>query len=225
MTLAFGFDSTVISDNSGALLDGLVLTLEVAALGFLLAAALGLPLALSARSESPLLRVPANVCIALARGVPLLIVIFWLYYAAAEEGLFSATAFLAGVLSLGLTGAGYMAEIYRTALSAIPVGQREGAAAIGLSRAQAFRLIVAPQALRTAIPPALNLFVMLLKGATLLSVIGLADMFYTAKLVAVNEFKPFELYTAAAVLVIIVTLVAALAAGVAERRLSKGVRR
>jgi len=65
----------------------------------------------------------------------------------------------------------------------------------------------------------------MLKGATLLSVIGLADMFYTAKLVAVNEFKPFELYTAAAVLVIIVTLVAALAAGVAERRLSKGVRR
>jgi His/Glu/Gln/Arg/opine family amino acid ABC transporter permease subunit len=223
--MVFAFDSTVISDNSGALLDGLVLTIEVAVLGFLLAAVLGLPLALAGRSESPLLRIPSNVCVALARGVPLLIVIFWLYYAAAQEGLFSATAFLAGVLSLGLTGSGYMAEIYRTALSAVPLGQREGAAAIGLSRAQAFRLVIAPQALRTAIPPALNLFVMLLKGATLLSVIGLADMFYTAKLVAVNEFKPFELYTAAAVLVIVVTLVAAIASGLVERRLSKGVRR
>jgi His/Glu/Gln/Arg/opine family amino acid ABC transporter permease subunit len=223
--LVFGFDYSVISDNQDELLDGLVLTIEVAALGFLLAAVLGLPLALAGRSRSPLVRIPAMLWIALARGVPLLIVIFWLYYAAAQEGLFSLTAFVAGVLSLGLTGSGYMAEIYRTALSAVPAGQYESAAAIGLSRATAFRLIILPQAVRTAIPPAMNLFVMLLKGATLLSVIGLADMFYTAKLVAVNEFKPFELYTAAAVLVIAVTLVAALGAGLAERRFSKGVRR
>lgn len=223
--MTFAFDTTVISNHSGELLDGLALTVEVAAVGFAIAALLGLPLALAGQSRSPLLRVPATLWVGLARGVPLLIVIFWLYYAAAQEGLFSLTAFVAGALSLGLTGSGYMSEIYRTALSAVHSGQREGAAAIGLSRGQTFRLVVLPQALRTAIPPGLNVFVMLLKGATLLSVIGLADMFYTAKLVAVNEFKPFELYTAAAVLVIAVTLVAALAGGIAERRLSKGVRR
>lgn len=223
--MVFAFDSSVISEHSDELLRGLLLTVEVAAVGFLIAALLGLPLALAGQSRSPLLRIPATLWIALARGVPLLIVIFWLYYAAAQEGLFSLSAFLAGALSLGLTGSGYMSEIYRTALSAVPTGQREGAAAIGLSRAETFRLVILPQALRTAIPPGMNVFVMLLKGATLLSVIGLADMFYTAKLVAVNEFKPFELYTAAAVLVIAVTLVAALAAGLAERKLSKGVRR
>lgn len=223
--LPFAFDYSIVSDNSGALLRGLLLTVEVAAAGFALAVALGLPLALAGRSRTPLLRIPATLWIALARGVPLLIVIFWLYYAAAQEGLFSLTAFVAGMLSLGLTGSGYMAEIYRSALSAVPTGQFESAAAIGLSRAQAFRVVILPQALRTAIPPAMNTFVMLLKGATLLSVIGLADMFYTAKLVAVNEFKPFELYTAAAVLVIAVTLVAAIGSGLVERRLSKGVRR
>ncbi len=223
--LPFAFDYSVISDHSGELLRGLLLTVEVAAAGFALAAVLGLPLALAGRSRTPLLRIPATMWIALARGVPLLIVIFWLYYAAAQEGLFSLTAFVAGMLSLGLTGSGYMAEIYRSALSAVPTGQFESAAAIGLSRAQAFRVVILPQALRTAIPPAMNTFVMLLKGATLLSVIGLADMFYTAKLVAVNEFKPFELYTAAAVLVIAVTLVAAIGSGLVERRLSKGVRR
>jgi His/Glu/Gln/Arg/opine family amino acid ABC transporter permease subunit len=223
--MVFAFDSSVISEHSGELLRGLLLTVEVAAVGFLIAALLGLPLALAGQSRSPLLRIPATLWIGLARGVPLLIVIFWLYYAAAQEGLFSLSAFVAGALSLGLTGSGYMSEIYRTALSAVPTGQREGAAAIGLSRAETFRLVILPQALRTAIPPGMNVFVMLLKGATLLSVIGLADMFYTAKLVAVNEFKPFELYTAAAVLVIAVTLVAALAAGLAERKLSKGVRR
>ncbi|MDO8185268.1 amino acid ABC transporter permease [Conexibacter sp. JD483] len=223
--LPFAFDYSVVSEHSGELLRGLLLTVEVAACGFALAAVLGLPLALAGRSRTPLLRIPATMWIALARGVPLLIVIFWLYYAAAQEGLFSLTAFIAGMLSLGLTGSGYMAEIYRSALSAVPTGQFESAAAIGLSRAQAFRVVILPQALRTAIPPAMNTFVMLLKGATLLSVIGLADMFYAAKLVAVNEFKPFELYTAAAVLVIAVTLVAAIGSGLVERRLSKGVRR
>ncbi|MBX5442006.1 MAG: amino acid ABC transporter permease [Solirubrobacteraceae bacterium] len=218
------FDTSVITDNLDPLLDGLLLTVEVAAAGFGIAVVLGLPLALAGASVSPLLRAPATAWIALARGIPLLVVIFWLYYAAAQQGLFSLGDFSAGALALGLTGSGYMAEIYRSALNAVPAGQREAAAAIGLSRSQAFRLVLVPQAARTALPPAMNLFVMLLKGATLVSVIGMADMFYVAKLVAVNEFKPFELYTAAAVLIIGVTLVAALAAGVAERWLSRGQR-
>ena len=222
--MVVAFDRTIISEHLDELLRGLVLTVEIAVLGFALAVVLGLPLALGAASRSPLLNLPANGWIALARGVPLLIVIFWLYYAAAGEGLFSVSAFLAGVLSLGLTGSGYMAEIFRTALLAVPTGQRESAAAIGLTRGAAFGRVVLPQALRTALPPSINLFVALLKGATLISVIGVADMFYTAKLVAVNEFRPFELYTAAAVLIIAVTLVAALLAGVAERALSKGRR-
>ncbi len=92
------FDTGLISDNLGLLLDGLVLTLEITALGFAIAVVLGLPLALAGNSRSPLLRAPANCWVALARGVPLLIVIFWLYYAAADKGLFSVRAFLAGVL-------------------------------------------------------------------------------------------------------------------------------
>jgi His/Glu/Gln/Arg/opine family amino acid ABC transporter permease subunit len=213
-----------VSEHLGALLDGLLLTVEITALGFAIAVVLGLPLALAGNSRSPLLRAPANGWVALARGVPLLIVIFWLYYAAADKGVFSATAFVAGVLSLGLTGSGYMAEIYRSAFLAVPSGQRESAAAIGLSRLEAFALVVLPQAVRTAIPPAMNLLVMLLKGATLISVIGVADMFYVAKVVAVNEFKPFELYTAAALLVIGVTLIMATVAGLAEHRMSRGQR-
>lgn len=218
------FDTRVISEHFDELLRGLLLTVEITALGFAIAVVLGLPLALAGVSRTPLLRVPANAWVALARGVPLLIVIFWLYYAAAEKDLFSLTAFVAGVLSLGLTGSGYMAEVYRTSFLAVPAGQRESAAAVGLSRLQAFWLIVLPQAARTALPPTMNLFVMLLKGATLISVIGVADMFYVAKLVAVNEFQPFELYTAAAVLIIGVTLIAALVAGLVERRLSRGHR-
>ena len=68
----------------------------------------GLPLAAGKLSSTPLLRVPSAGWIGLARGVPLLIVIYWLYYAAADRGIFSLAAFLAGVLSLGLTGSGFM---------------------------------------------------------------------------------------------------------------------
>jgi His/Glu/Gln/Arg/opine family amino acid ABC transporter permease subunit len=222
--MVLAFDSSIVSAHSSQLLHGLLLTVELAVLGFAVAVVLGLPLAAGKLSSTPLLRVPSAAWIGLARGVPLLIVIYWLYYAAADRGLFSLAAFLAGVLSLGLTGSGFMAEIYRTAFLAVPAGQRESAAAIGLSRGQAYWSVLLPQALRTALPPAMNLFVMLLKGATLISVIGVADMFYEAKLVAIEEFKPFELYTAAAVLVVAVTLVAALLSGLVERRLSRGYR-
>ena len=123
--LVFGFDWSVVSDHQGALLRGLLLTIEIALVGFAIAVALGLPVALARLSVSPLLRTPATAWVGLSRGVPLLIVIYWLYYAAAERGLFSLQAFLAGALSLGLTGSGYMAEIYRSAFLAVPAGQRE----------------------------------------------------------------------------------------------------
>ena len=132
------------------------------------------------------------------RGVPLIVFLYWLYYAAASRGWFALSEFRAGVLALGLTGSGYMAENYRGALQSVDPGQREAAQAVGLGPGTAFRSVVAPQAARIVLPPAINLLIALLKGATIVSVIGLADMFYVARTVSFETFSPFELYTAAA---------------------------
>ncbi|MBM3677225.1 MAG: amino acid ABC transporter permease [Actinobacteria bacterium] len=214
----------IIWDHSGELGRGLLITLEVTAAGFGLAAALGLPIALMRTARTPLLTVPAVMWLALARGIPLLIVIFLLYYSLAEQGVVTFSAFQAGFLSLGLTGSAYMAEIYRSALQAVPQGQSEAGSAIGLTGAQGFAHVLLPQALRTAVPPSVNIFVALLKGATLLSVIAMADMFHVAQVVSAEQYRPFELYTAAAVIIIAVTLVASAVGSIVERRLSRGYR-
>lgn len=218
------FDWDTIWEHSGELGHGLALTLEISSVGFVLAAVLGLPLAIMRMARTPLLTLPAGGWVTLARAIPLLIVIFLVYYGLAQQGVVTFSAFQAGVVSLGTTGSAYMAEIYRSAIKAVPVGQGEAAAAVGLRGGQSFVSVILPQALRLAVPPSVNIFVALLKGATLLSTIAVADMFYIAQRASAEEYKPFELYTAAAVLIIAVTLVAGALSSVAERWLARGFR-
>ena len=222
--LAYDFRWGTIWDNRAELLSGLWLTLEVAGAAFVVACLLGLAVALMRMSPSPLLNRPAAWWIALMRGVPLLVFLYWLYFAAASRGWFALSEFRAGVLALGLTGSGYMAENYRGALQSVDPGQREAAMAVGLGPGWTFRSVVVPQAARIVLPPAINVLIALLKGATIVSVIGLADMFYVARTVSFDTFSPFELYTAAAVIIIAVTLITAMCSWLLERHLARGDR-
>lgn len=222
--IAYDFRWSIIWDHRGELFTGLWLTLQVAGLAFALACILGLPVAVMRMSTSPLVNRPAASWIALMRGVPLIVFLYWLYFAAASRQWFALSEFRAGVFALGLTGSGYMAENYRGALQSIDPGQREAAIAVGLGPGHAFRSVVAPQALRIVLPPAINVLIALLKGATIVSVIGLADMFYVARTVSFDTFSPFELYTAAAVIIIGVTLATATCTWLLERHLARSDR-
>ena len=117
-----------------------------------------------------------------------------------------------------------MAENYRGALQSVDRGQHEAAIAVGLDGATTFRSVIAPQAARVVLPSAINVLIGLLKGATIVSVIGLADMFYVARTVSFDTFSPFELYSAAAVIVIGVTLVTAVCSWLLERQLARSDR-
>lgn len=224
MILAYDFRWTTIWDHRGELLDGLWLTVQVAVVAFAIAAALGLPVAMLRMSRSPLLNRPAALWIAIMRGVPLLVFLYWLYYAAASRQWFVLSEFRAGTLALGLTGSGYMAENYRGALQSVDAGQHEAALAVGLGPAASFGSVIFPQAVRVVLPSAINVLIALLKGATIVSVIGLADMFYVARTVSFDTFSPFELYTAAAVIIIAVTLVTASCTSLLERHLARSDR-
>lgn len=219
--ISYDFRWGTIWDHRDELLSGLWLTLQVAALAFALACVLGLPVALMRMSTSPLLNRPAAAWIAVMRGVPLLVFLYWLYFAAASRSWFALSEFRAGVFALGLTGSGYMAENYRGAIQSVDAGQREAASAVGLGPATTFGSVIAPQALRIVLPPAINVLIALLKGATIVSIIGLADMFYVARTVSFDTFSPFELYTAAAIIIIAVTLTAATFTWVLERHLAR----
>lgn len=109
------------------------------------------------------------------------------------------TPFLAAFLALLLVQAAYLSEVMRAALGAVPAGQREAAAALGLRRGHAFRLVVLPQALRVAVPPLVNEFISLLKSTSLASVISLRELMTVTGYAIASTFRFLEWYAAALV--------------------------
>jgi len=154
---------------------GAALTLVVSLTSMALAVALGLLLAL-ARSFGPWpLRWLATAYIEFVRGTPLLVQLIMLYFGLPELGI-KLDPFLAGCLALGLNYAAAEAENYRAGLSSVHAGQHEAAFSLGLSRLQTIRHVVAPQALRVAIPPMTNDFIALLKDSSLVALVTMTEL-------------------------------------------------
>jgi His/Glu/Gln/Arg/opine family amino acid ABC transporter permease subunit len=219
------FDWGVIRDNLGALMNGLRITLYIAIAGLSIALVLGLIIALMRLSTSRTASLIAGIFTQIMRGVPLLVVLYWIYYGVAAELNLNFSPFSAGAIALGLTGSAYMAEVYRGGLNAIDPGQREAALAMGLRRRQAFVSVIFPQAFRIIIPPTVNVFVGLLKGATIVSVIGVTDMLYVAQVVSLRTFTPFELYSVAGLVLVAITVAIAGFSWSLERHLGRGSNR
>ena len=133
--------------------------------------------------------------------------------------------FTAGVVALGLTFGAYATEVFRGAILAVPKGQIEAAHAFGMDRWLTFRRILLPQVWRIALPGLGNLFLVLLKDTSLVSVIGLAELMRSAQIAVGFTKEPFTFYLAAAVLYLAMTVVASLFVLWAERRAARGLPR
>jgi polar amino acid transport system substrate-binding protein len=157
------------------LLQGAVVTVEISVLAMGLAVAAGLVLALARLYGAAPLRWLAIAYIEVIRGTPLLIQLYLIYYGLPNLGI-RLSAFVAAVLGLGLNYAAYEAENYRAGIQAIPRGQLEAAFALGMTRAQALRRIIIPQAFRIIIPPMNNDFIALFKDSSLVSVITMVEL-------------------------------------------------
>lgn len=176
-------------------------------ISFVLACVLGMGVALLRTSSWRVCRWPAFAYVQLVRGVPLLVFLYWVYFGVAVVLGVTFTGAQAAIIALTVTGSAYTAEIFRAAIGGVDRGQSEAATALGFARRSTFRFVVFPQAIRIALPPLGNTFIGLLKGATLISVIGVADMVFVAQDINLTYFTPFEPFTAVGV--ILVVLVAA----------------
>jgi polar amino acid transport system substrate-binding protein len=165
-------------------LRGALVTLFVSLLAMALAVPLGLLLALARMYGGPVLSFGAHLYVEAFRGTPVLLQLYILYYGLAPIVHLSALA--AAILGLGLNYGAYEAEVHRAALQSIPIGQGEAAAALGLSRAQALRLVLLPQALRTALPAMTNDLIALLKDSSLVSVITVVELTKQMTITAVD---------------------------------------
>ena len=137
--------------------------------------------------------------IEVARGIPTLAILFLLYFGLVPLGIVL-DAFVASYIGLGLTAAGYMAEIFRAGIGAIHKGQREAAYAVGMTPYKSFRYIIFPQAIRIIIPPLLNMLIILLKDTSICSLISTDELMLRAKDLAMMSFRPMHLFLLAGVL-------------------------
>jgi polar amino acid transport system permease protein len=181
------------SDWWPRLVDGAGISAELSLAGFGLALVLGCLLAWALKSPIAVVRVSAIGLIQVMRAVPLLALLFVLYFALPNWGM-TLSGFSAGVIGLGLQGAAYIAEILRGGLDSLHRGQREAALACGLTPIAAFRAVILPQALRLMLPPLLNAYVSILKDSSLCALIATNELMLAARAIASESFLPMHIF-------------------------------
>jgi polar amino acid transport system substrate-binding protein len=211
------------------LLRGAWMTVRLSVLGMLLAVALGLPIALARLYGPAPVRWLAIGYVEFFRGIPVLLLLYFLYYGLADlsryyglGNLLQLDAFTAAVLGFGINYAAYEAEIYRAGIGAVPAGQWEAAAALGMAPALTFRRIILPQALRTILPPMTNDFVALFKDTSVVSIIAVVELSKEYQVLSKTTFKYVEIGLATAALYLVMSLPLGHLSRWLERRWSTG---
>jgi polar amino acid transport system permease protein len=196
-----------------------VVTVEATALGFLIAATLGLVVA-GARIAFPATALPLTIVVELIRSTPLLIQIFFLYFVLPKWGIVI-DAFAAGVLAIGIHYAAYCSEVYRAGLENVARGQWEASTALNLSTWTTFRDIIVPQAIPPVVPALCNYLVALFKETPLLSAIAVLELMQTAKIIGSQTFRYTEPITLVGAFFLVMSLVAAALVRALERHLKR----
>jgi len=172
-------------------------TLLFAVSAMVLGMALGTAVALLRVLEVPVLAALARLYVSVFRGTPLLVQVFIVYYGLPSIGI-EFSPLTAGILALTLNVAAYLSESLRGAVLGVAQGQWMAARSLGLSQVQTLRFIIAPQALRMAVPSLSNSLISLIKDTSLVSVIAVTELMLATKELISTTFQPFPLYIAAA---------------------------
>lgn len=202
------------------LLKGLWVTLQATAVGFIVAAVLGLLLAALKASRLRIISWPARLVTEFLRDTPLLVQLFFLYYVLPEYGIVL-PAFLTGALALGVQYSAYMSEVYRGGIESVAHGQTEAARALDLSALRIFRIIILPQAIPRIIPAMGNYLVSIMKDVPVLSVVSILEMLNVAKIIGDRTFNYLIPLSMVGGLYLVLTLCAAAAIRQLDRRLPK----
>jgi len=224
---------------SRRVLDGLRLTIELTVVAMAIGIALGIVLAVMRLSPNPLVSGASWVYIWFFRGTPLLVqLLFWYNLAALYPKLGlgipfgpqfvsgTANSFItplaAAIFGLGLNEGAYMAEIVRAGFLSVDEGQTDAAQSLGMTRLQAMRRVVLPQAMRVIIPPTGNETISMLKNTSLVSVIAVTELLYSVQLIYAANYQTIPLLIVASLWYLIVTTVLTVGQYYIERHYAKG---
>ena len=190
----------ILKNNWQQIGHGLLITLELALVSFVLALIVGIIFGLFSVAPSPVLRGISRVYVDLNRSIPLLVLTIFIFYGIPNllqmiTGHQSPlNEFTAGVIALTLNESSYIAEIVRGGVKAVPLGQMEASRSLGVPYVTSMRKVILPQAIKITIPSLINQFVITLKDTTLVSVIGLVELLQTGQIIVARNFQAFRVY-------------------------------
>lgn len=210
----------VETDIWPVLFDGLITTVGVSVSALLLGAPLALLIAAAGRRRG-LVKNAGALYLSFWRGTPILVQLLIVFYLLPFLGL-DLEPVMAATLALALNTAAFQSEIYRAGLQAVPKGECEAAAILGLSATQTFLWIEAPRALRTMLPALIGEMQALVKNSSLVSVIAVTELTRRAQQVAASTFRPLEAYTSALLLYVVVGALFAGTGLLVEKHLKSG---
>ena len=208
------------------LLSGLGITLALALISFAIAIVIGIIFGMFSVSPYKSLRLISEIFVDVIRGIPLMILAAFIFWGIPNfiESITGQQSpindFVAGTIALSLNAAAYIAEIVRGGIQAVPVGQMEASRSLGISYGKTMRKIILPQATKLMLPNFVNQFVIALKDTTIVSAIGLVELFQTGKIIIARNYQSFKMYAILAIFyLVIITLLTRLA-----KRLEKRIR-
>lgn len=201
------------------LMRGVWITLLLTVSATILATLFGLITASAQLFGGLALRMVAETYLYLVRGVPLLVLLFAMYYALPYAGI-NVDPMSGGALVIAIYFAAFMADVFRGAVLAVPQGQWEAGRSIGLRTPRILADIVLPQAMRVAGPPYINTVIMLVKGTSLVSIIGLADVTFVGRQIVERTLAPFEVFGGVAAIYFVICFALSRCGAYLERRTS-----
>ena len=214
----------LLQNNYKQLLSGLGITISLALISFAIAMVIGIIFGMFSVSPIKALRIISEIFVDVIRGIPLMILAAFIFWGIPNllESMTGQQSpindFVAGTIALSLNAGAYIAEIVRGGIQAVPAGQMEASRSLGISYGKTMRKIILPQATKIMLPNFVNQFVIALKDTTIVSAIGLVELFQTGKIIIARNYQSFKMYAILAVLyLVIITLLTRLAKRLEKR--------
>ena len=212
-------DFKLIIDSLPLLLQGALVTLQIAGCGCFIGLILGIILALLHVSKNAFLRSVVTCYVVIIRGTPMLIQILCAFYVLPQLGI-RIDALPTAIIAIGLNSAAYISQIIKSGISSVGVGQIEAAKVLGLSTIDTTRYIVLPQALRIVLPALGNEFVTLVKDSALASTIGVAELSKQGRLIISKTYDGISVFFALAIMYLLITSTISFIVAQLEKRMS-----
>ena len=199
--------------------DGIAKTFEVTLLSIACAVVVGLLTGIGRISRIAVINRVATIYVEVIRGIPLLVQIFYIYYALGK--IVHVPDIASAVIAMTVCYGAYLGEIFRAGIQSIPRGQMEASIALGLTRGQALRHIILPQTFRVVLPPLGNEFIALLKDSSLVSILAVSDLLRRGREYASKTFLYFETFTVVALVYLVMTLFFSKLVALMEERMNR----